>query len=203
MRKGKFTAKERAYLLTLPAVESVTQGRIFYTEEFKADCMRRYHEGDSPARIFAEAGLYSDLIGYKRIERCVSRWRESERKGRLAYIASIEAREQDLDSNSAESDTPADTAARGGASETVGEVEPHLDAPASETTLDEQDQQMLDEVIKRGRRRWRVKDRTVPPDPSSHAADVSGLLLMRYEARLRSLERQVADLKDEVRRLRG
>ena len=113
MRKGKFTAKERAYLLTLPAVESVTQGRIFYTEEFKADCMRRYHEGDSPMRIFAEAGLYSDLIGYKRIERCVSRWRESERKGRLAYIASIEAREQDLDSNSAESDTPADTAARG------------------------------------------------------------------------------------------
>ena len=203
MRKGKFTAKERAYLLTLHAVESVTQGRIFYTEEFKADCMRRYHEGDSPARIFAEAGLYSDLIGYKRIERCVSRWRESERKGRLAYIASIEAREQDLDSNSAESDTPADTAARGGASETVGEVEPHLDAPASETTLDEQDQQMLDEVIKRGRRRWRVKDRTVPPDPSSHAADVSGLLLVRYEARLRSLERQVADLKDEVRRLRG
>lgn len=202
MRKGKFTAKERAYLLTLPAVESVTQGRIFYTEEFKADCMRRYHEGDSPMRIFAEAGLYSDLIGYKRIERCVSRWRESERKGRLAYIASIEAREQDLDSNSAESDTPADTAARGDASETVGEVEPHLDAPASETTLDEQDQQMLDEVIKRGRRRWRVKDRTVPPDPSSHAADVSGLLLVRYEARLRSLERQVADLKDEVRRLR-
>lgn len=203
MRKGKFTAKERAYLLTLPAVESVTQGRIFYTEEFKADCMRRYHEGDSPMRIFAEAGLYSDLIGYKRIERCVSRWRESERKGRLAYIASIEAREQDLDSNSAESDTPADTAARGGASETVGEDEPHLDAPASETTLDEQDQQMLDEVIKRGRRRWRVKDRTVPPEPSSHAADVSGLLLVRYEARLRSLERQVADLKDEVRRLRG
>ena len=77
------------------------------------------------------------------------------------------------------------------------------ESPASETTLDEQDQRMLDEVIKRGRRRWRVKDRTVPPDPSSHAADVSGLLLVRYEARLRSLERQVADLKDEVRRLRG
>lgn len=203
MRKGKFTAKERAYLLTLPAVESVTQGRIFYTEEFKADCMRRYHEGDSPARIFAEAGLYSDLIGYKRIERCVSRWRESERKGRLAYIASIEAREQDPDPNSAESDTSAGVAAHGTASETVGEVEPHLDAPSSETTLDEQDQQMLDEVIKRGRRRWRIKDRTVPPEPSSHAADVSGLLLVRYEARLRSLERQVADLKDEVRRLRG
>ena len=56
------------------------------------------------------------------------------------------------------------------------------ESPASETTLDEQDQQMLDEVIKRGRRRWRVKDRTVPPEPSSHAADVSGLLLVRYAA---------------------
>ncbi|WP_275051184.1 hypothetical protein [Bifidobacterium pullorum] len=40
-------------------------------------------------------------------------------------------------------------------------------------------------------------------DHPSHAADVSGLLLVCYEARLRSLERQVADLKDEVRRLRG
>lgn len=188
MRNGKFTAKERAYLLTLPAVESVTQGRIFYTEEFKADCMRRYHDGESPSHIFAEAGLYSNLIGSKRIERCISRWKESERKGRLAYIAFIEAREQDSDAEGA--DAPNGAEAR--------EPEMH----AAETTLDEQDQQMLDEVIKRGRRRWRVKDRTVPPEPSSHAADVSGLLLVRYEARLRSLERQVADLKDEVRRLR-
>lgn len=189
MRNGKFTAKERAYLLTLPAVESVTQGRIFYTEEFKADCMRRYHDGESPSRIFAEAGLYSNLIGSKRIERCISRWKESERKGRLAYIASIEAREQDFDAEGADAPNGAE----------VREPETH----AADTTLDEQDQQMLDEVIKRGRRRWRVKDRTVPPEPSSHAADVSGLLLVRYEARLRSLERQVSDLKDEVRRLRG
>ena len=189
MRNGKFTAKERAYLLTLPAVESVTQGRIFYTEEFKADCMRRYHDGESPSHIFAEAGLYSNLIGSKRIERCISRWKESERKGRLAYIAFIEAREQDFDAEGADAPNGAE----------VREPETH----AAETTLDEQDQQMLDEVIKRGRRRWRVKDRIVPPEPSSHAADVSGLLLVRYEARLRSLERQVADLKDEVRRLRG
>lgn len=189
MRNGKFTAKERAYLLTLPAVESVTQGRIFYTEEFKADCMRRYHDGESPSHIFAEAGLYGNLIGSKRIERCISRWKESERKGRLAYIASIEAREQDSDAEGV--DAPNGAEARG--SETQ----------AADTTLDEQDQRMLEEVIRQGRRHWKVTERGSRSEPSSHAADVSGLLLVRYEARLRSLERQVADLKDEVRRLRG
>lgn len=186
MRKGKFTAKERAYLLTLPAVESVTQGRIFYTEEFKADCMRRYHEGESPARIFAEAGLFSDLIGYKRIERCVARWRESERKGRLAHIAAIEAREREsADGAIAEADTTEHT-------ESV-----------TDAVLDEQDQQMLNAVISQGRRHWKVRDRTLPPEPPTHAADVSGLLLVRYEARLRSLERQVTELKEEVDRLRS
>ena len=69
MRQGKFTTKERAYLMTLPAVESVTQERIFYSERFKAECMRRYHAGESPTKIFNDAGLNSSLIGYKRIER--------------------------------------------------------------------------------------------------------------------------------------
>lgn len=69
MKQGKFTAKERAYLMSLPAVESVTSERIFYAERFKTECMRRYHEGESPTKIFNDAGLYSSLIGYKRIER--------------------------------------------------------------------------------------------------------------------------------------
>lgn len=83
MRQGKFTTKERAYLMTLPAVESVTQERIFYSERFKAECMRRYHAGESPTKIFNDAGLNSSLIGYKRIERCIARWRADERAGRL------------------------------------------------------------------------------------------------------------------------
>ena len=63
MKQGKFTAKERAYLMSLPAVESVTSERIFYAERFKTECMRRYHEGESPTKIFNDAGLYSSLIG--------------------------------------------------------------------------------------------------------------------------------------------
>lgn len=73
--EGEFTNKEIVYLRSLAAVERVSNGRIRYTEQFKRDCIRRYLAGDSPARIFHDAGLDSSLIGYKRIERCIARWR--------------------------------------------------------------------------------------------------------------------------------
>lgn len=70
-----FTAKTRKYLGSLDAVESVTQYRIRYSKEFRDDCMRRYAEGGSPAAIFREAGLDPKIIGYKRVERCIARWK--------------------------------------------------------------------------------------------------------------------------------
>lgn len=70
-----FSAREIRYLQSLPAVERVAQNRIHYTEEFKRDCIRQYEAGESPAQIFRRAGLDSSLIGYKRIERCIARWR--------------------------------------------------------------------------------------------------------------------------------
>lgn len=73
-----FSAREMRYLQSLPAVERVSQKRIQYTEEFKRDCMRRYRNGESPAKIFRSAGLDTALIGYKRIERCFARWRRTE-----------------------------------------------------------------------------------------------------------------------------
>ena len=60
---------------SLDAVESVTQYRICYSKEFRDDCMRRYAEGGSPAAIFREAGLDPKIIGYKRVERCIARWK--------------------------------------------------------------------------------------------------------------------------------
>lgn len=72
---GEFTNEEIAYLRSLPAVERVTNGRIRYTEQFKRECIRRYLAGESPARILHDSGLDSSLIGYKRIERCIARWR--------------------------------------------------------------------------------------------------------------------------------
>ena len=74
---GSFTLEEAAYLRSLSAVSEVSPVRITYSEEFKRSCVRRYKAGESPARIFREAGLDPSLIGYKRIERCVARWKAS------------------------------------------------------------------------------------------------------------------------------
>lgn len=71
-----FSVREIKYLQSLPAVEHVTRTRIEYTEGFKVDCLRRYMAGESPAKIFRRAGLDSQLIGYKRIERCIARWKK-------------------------------------------------------------------------------------------------------------------------------
>lgn len=75
MAHRDFTDEERAYLESLPAVAGVSGGMIRYTDEFRDSCMERYLSGDSPVRIFREAGLEPELIGHKRIERCIARWR--------------------------------------------------------------------------------------------------------------------------------
>lgn len=77
MAGGAFTAKTRKYLWSLDAVDSVTQTRISYSNAFRDDCMRRYNAGESPAAIFREAGLDPKIIGYKRVERCISRWKQA------------------------------------------------------------------------------------------------------------------------------
>ena len=72
MVDGKFTAKERAYLASLPAVESVSASRIRYSDHFRVEAMCRYNAGESPSAIF----------GYKRIERCIARWKKQEERDR-------------------------------------------------------------------------------------------------------------------------
>lgn len=82
MIDGKFTAKERAYLARLPAVKSVSPSHIRYTDRFKVEVMCRYNAGESPSAIFREAGLDPKLIGYKRVERCIARWKQQEERNK-------------------------------------------------------------------------------------------------------------------------
>ena len=70
-----FSTREIRYLESLPSVERVTPSRIWYTDSFKRDCVRRYNHGESPTEMFRRAGLDSSLIGYKRIERNLDRWK--------------------------------------------------------------------------------------------------------------------------------
>ena len=66
-----FSDAEMALLSGLDAVAWVTRTRITYTDSFKREAVTRYRRGESPVRIFREAGLDPRLIGNKRIERCM------------------------------------------------------------------------------------------------------------------------------------
>lgn len=70
-----FTDEQVAYLNTLPAVAHATRARIIYTRAFKMNCLYRNSLGESPTVIFRKSGLPPELIGSKRIERCMARWR--------------------------------------------------------------------------------------------------------------------------------
>lgn len=72
---GAFTDEEIQLLRGLSAVANVTRDRITYSDTFKQVCTIRYLAGESPTKIFREAGLPPDLVGYKRIERSVTRWK--------------------------------------------------------------------------------------------------------------------------------
>lgn len=76
------------YVSGLPAVKSVTNGRIRYTDEFKRRVAAGYRRGESPVAMFRKAGLGPEVIGYKRIERCVARWRD------LALLGVVLAQEE-------------------------------------------------------------------------------------------------------------
>lgn len=100
MIDGKFTAKERAYLSSLSAVKSVSASHIRYSDRFRVEVMCRYNAGESPSAIFREAGLDPKLIGYKRVERCIARWKQQERderrKGKRAMNHYLQDVEDDL-----------------------------------------------------------------------------------------------------------
>ena len=70
-----FSDAEMALLSGLDAVAWVTRTRITYKDSFKREAVTRYRRGESPVRIFREAGLDPRIIGNKRIERCIARWK--------------------------------------------------------------------------------------------------------------------------------
>ena len=70
-----FTRKEVEYLRSVPAVKKVAKNRITYARAFQLYCMARYLRGDGPTAIFRGVGLDPDVVGRKRIERCIARWK--------------------------------------------------------------------------------------------------------------------------------
>ena len=83
MKNGKFTKDERDYLNSLEAVFEVRSRQIVYSNSFKKQFIEMYEKGEKPCKIFADAGLPAQLIGYKRIERCCARWKFAASQGNL------------------------------------------------------------------------------------------------------------------------
>ena len=79
MTSGKKLDRETVdYLRTLPEiVRRVQGGRIYYTNSFRTQATARYAMGDRPVDIFRDNGIGPEVIGYKRIERCIARWKEN------------------------------------------------------------------------------------------------------------------------------
>ena len=70
-----FSDAEMALLSGLDAVAWVTRTRITYTDSFKREAVTRYRRGESPVRIFREAGS-TRAHRQQRIERCIrARWK--------------------------------------------------------------------------------------------------------------------------------
>jgi hypothetical protein len=95
MIDGKFTPEERAYLLSLDAVDEVRASSLVYSKQFEEACMRRYRQGERPSKIFEDVGLPQGLIGCRRIERAVYHWKEAEKKGTLTKTEAPRARHRD------------------------------------------------------------------------------------------------------------
>lgn len=86
-----FDLRTQRYLRALPAVDMVTSVRIYYTDEFRREVMRRYEAGGSPTEIFREAGLDPKIIGYKRIERAIARWKDGGDEAKRAKKVAAES----------------------------------------------------------------------------------------------------------------
>ena len=97
MKDREFDDDEIDYLRSLPAVNSAGRNRIRYTDQFREYCMQRYRAGDSPTGIFRDVGLDLSLIGYKRIERCIARWKQQERDERRKGKGSVSHYLQDVE----------------------------------------------------------------------------------------------------------
>lgn len=78
-----FTEQTASLLKSLEAIDHIDRdaGRIYYSEKFKRHVISSWHGGgrDSPTALFRKAGLGPEVIGSKRIERCVARWRDRHR----------------------------------------------------------------------------------------------------------------------------
>ena len=76
-----FDENDRAHLTGLKAVDRCGETRIRRNHDFAEETIRRVRAGGSPTRPFERAGRGPKIIGRKRIERCIARWKAARPEG--------------------------------------------------------------------------------------------------------------------------
>ena len=86
----KLSSKEALELAKRPEVEEVLNTRrgwwIIFTTEFQDEVTLRYLRGEKPASIFRSHNLGPEILGYKRIERCIYHWASHPCDGRASRL---------------------------------------------------------------------------------------------------------------------
>ncbi|WP_346973266.1 hypothetical protein [Bifidobacterium adolescentis] len=81
------TADEALALGRRPEVVNVLKNKhgwwVIFTTQFQDEVTLRYLQGERPSEIFRSHNLGPEVLGYKRIERCIYRWVNHPSKTRI------------------------------------------------------------------------------------------------------------------------
>lgn len=77
MSKILFNEHQRRQLEANPNVKSVSDRAIQYTADFKIHAVQLNLAGNGPVEIFREAGFDLDIIGIKKAQSALARWRKT------------------------------------------------------------------------------------------------------------------------------
>lgn len=77
MSKIIFNEHQQRQLEANPNVKSVTDRAIQYTPAFKMQAVKENQTGKGPAEIFQEAGFNLEIIGVKKAQSALARWRKT------------------------------------------------------------------------------------------------------------------------------
>lgn len=77
MSKIIFNEHQRRQIENNPNVASVSDRAIQYTADFKLKAVRDNLAGKGPAQIFTEAGFDLEVIGLKKAQSALSRWKNT------------------------------------------------------------------------------------------------------------------------------
>jgi transposase len=87
MSKIIFNEHQRQVLESNPNVSSVSDRAIQYTSEFKIQAVKENLAGKGPSEIFIEAGFDLEVIGIKKAQSALNRWRTTYRnQGETGFL---------------------------------------------------------------------------------------------------------------------